>query len=75
MSHSDVHKTKHRESHERQIMAENTQTTSSSEGECQCCYRVAFLSVFLFVCVCVCHWILFQDFQVLTQTLAHQPIP
>lgn len=73
MSHPDTHNIKHRESHERQIMAENTET-SYSEGECQYCYRATFLSVFLFVCVCVCHCILIQDFQVLTQTLAHQPI-
>ena len=68
MSHTDLHQ-------ERQIMAENTETTSYSEGECQYCYRAAFFSVFLFVCVYVCHWSLFQDFQVLTQTLTHQPIP
>jgi len=55
MSHTDTHNIKHRESHERQIMAENTEMTSSSEGECQYCYRAAFSSVFLFVCVCVCH--------------------
>ena len=54
MSHTDTHNIKHRESHERQIMAENTEMTSSSEGECQYCYRATFSSVFLFVCVCVC---------------------
>ena len=57
---------------QRNIAAEVPEPTASREGKCEGgCYRTAFLSVFLLVCICVCHWILFQDFQVLTQTV-HQ---
>ena len=72
MSHTDIHNTN--AELQRNTMAEMPEPTAAREGTCDGCYKVAFLSVFLFVCVCVCHWILFQDFQVLTQTL-HIIIP
>ena len=67
MSHTDIHNT-NAES-QWNTMTEMPEPTAAHEGTYEGCYRAAFLSVFLFVCVCVCHWILFQDFQVLTETL------
>ena len=67
MSHIDIHNTN--AELKWNTMAEMPEPPAAREGTCEGCYRAAFLSVFLFVCVCVCHWILFQDFQVLTQTL------